>query len=155
MKGTRRVSLIAAVAENGVIGHKGALPWRIPEDFRFYLDKVRDQIIILGRHCFYEADHPAALTIALSRNPQWQPSPLKVPSIHISHTLHFRSFYVLGRVRRSSPPQSGGRRCMVARSLPEALQLAQDFRFSAEEQDQSPGTTQRDCGLNCIVAVDM
>ncbi len=151
MKGTRRVSLIAAVAENGVIGRKGGLPWRIPEDFRFYLDKVRDQIIILGRHCFYEADHPAALTIALSRNPQWQPSPLKVPSIHIS-THHFRSFYVLGRVRRASLPQSGGRRCMVARSLPEALQLAQDFRFSAE-QDQSTGTTQRDGGLNCIVAV--
>lgn len=89
MKGTRRVSLIAAVAENGVIGRKGALPWRIPEDFRFYLDKVRDQIIILGRHCFYEADHPAALTIALSRNPQWQPSPLKVPSIHISTSFSF------------------------------------------------------------------
>ena len=95
MKGTRRVSLIAAVAENGVIGRKGALPWRIPEDFRFYLDKVRDQIIILGRHCFYEADHPAALTIALSRNPQWQPPPLKVPSIHISHII-FVLFTFLG-----------------------------------------------------------
>jgi dihydrofolate reductase len=81
--------VIAAVAENGVIGRKGALPWRIPEDFRFYLGKVRDQIIILGRHCFYEADHPAALTIALSRNPQWQPSPLKVPSIYTFRTNHF------------------------------------------------------------------
>jgi dihydrofolate reductase len=139
MKGTRRVSLIAAVAENGVIGRKGALPWRIPEDFRYYLDKVRDQIIILGRHCFYEADHPAALTIALSRNPQWQPSPLKVPSIHISHTS-FSFFLRSWAVRRSSLHQSGGRRCMVARSLPEALQLAQDFRFSTE-QDQSTGTT--------------
>lgn len=109
--------MIAAVAENGVIGRKGALPWRIPEDFRFYLGKVRDQIIILGRHCFYEADHPAALTIALSRNPQWQPSPLK----------------------------SGGRRCMVARSLPEALQLAQDFRFSTE-QDQSTDKEILVCG---------
>jgi dihydrofolate reductase len=79
MKGARRVSIIAAVAENGVIGRQGTLPWRIPEDFRFYLDKVRDQIIILGYRCYHEADHPAALTIALSLNPQWQPPALKVP----------------------------------------------------------------------------
>lgn len=82
--------MIAAVAENGVIGRKGALPWRIPEDFRYYLDKVRDQIIILGHHCYNEADHPAALTIALSHNPQWQPLPVKV---HL-HSRFASSIYI-------------------------------------------------------------
>jgi dihydrofolate reductase len=38
---------------------------------------------------------------------------------------------------------------MVARSLPEALQLAQDFRFSTE-QDQSTGTTQREDVAVCM-----
>lgn len=73
----RSVSMIAAVAENGVIGRAGGLPWSIAEDSRFYWQKVTGQIIILGRHCFGEVDHPAALTIVLSRNPAYEPPPFK------------------------------------------------------------------------------
>ena len=30
------ISAIAAVAENGVIGNKGELPWSLPDDMKFF-----------------------------------------------------------------------------------------------------------------------
>ena len=33
---TTPLTLIVAMAENGVIGNKGALPWRIPEDMKWF-----------------------------------------------------------------------------------------------------------------------
>jgi dihydrofolate reductase len=48
----RRLNLIVSCAENRVIGRDGRLPWRIPEDFRFFDDKTAGQIAVLGRICF-------------------------------------------------------------------------------------------------------
>ena len=44
--------LIAACAENRVIGRGGRLPWRIPEDFAFFERQTAGQICVLGRVCF-------------------------------------------------------------------------------------------------------
>ena len=44
--------LIAACAENCVIGRDGRLPWRIPEDMAFLHTQTAGQIVILGRICF-------------------------------------------------------------------------------------------------------
>jgi len=44
--------LIVACAENRVIGQGGRLPWRIPEDYDFFLRETENRILILGRHCF-------------------------------------------------------------------------------------------------------
>lgn len=45
-------NLIAACAENRVIGRAGRLPWRIPEDFQFFEKTTAGQIVIMGRVCF-------------------------------------------------------------------------------------------------------
>ena len=44
--------LIVACAENRVIGRDGLLPWRIPEDLKFFHDETAGQIVVLGRVCF-------------------------------------------------------------------------------------------------------
>lgn len=44
--------LIAACAENRVIGRDGHLPWRIPEDLAFLHAQTAGQIVVLGRICF-------------------------------------------------------------------------------------------------------
>ena len=31
-----RIALVVAVAENGVIGDRGALPWRIADDLKWF-----------------------------------------------------------------------------------------------------------------------
>jgi dihydrofolate reductase len=61
--------LIVACAENRVIGRGGKLPWRIPEDLKFFHDETAGQICVLGRVCFetwpratQDARRPVVLT---------------------------------------------------------------------------------------------
>lgn len=43
------LSLIVAVAENGVIGRDGDLPWRIPGDMKFFKATTMGKPIVMGR----------------------------------------------------------------------------------------------------------
>ena len=43
------VSAIVAVSENGVIGRKGALPWHLPDDLRFFQRNTLGHHVIMGR----------------------------------------------------------------------------------------------------------
>lgn len=43
------VSAIAAVAENGVIGRDGDLPWHLPDDLKFFQRTTRGHHVITGR----------------------------------------------------------------------------------------------------------
>lgn len=49
-----KVSLIAAVARNGVIGRSNQLPWKIRDDMRFFTRKTLGHHVISGRRN-YEA----------------------------------------------------------------------------------------------------
>ena len=44
-----RVSLIAAVARNGVIGRAGKLPWRLPDDLKHFKRVTLGHPIVMGR----------------------------------------------------------------------------------------------------------
>lgn len=44
--------LVVACSENRVIGRDGKLPWRIPEDLKFFHDETAGQTCVLGRVCF-------------------------------------------------------------------------------------------------------
>lgn len=44
-----RISLIAAVSSNGVIGADGGLPWHLPDDFRYFKQVTMGCPIIMGR----------------------------------------------------------------------------------------------------------
>ncbi|MFO0676930.1 MAG: dihydrofolate reductase [Polyangiaceae bacterium] len=52
------LALIAAVAENGVIGKDGGLPWRIPEDLKFFKETTKGHAVIMGRRTFEEVGKP-------------------------------------------------------------------------------------------------
>ena len=43
------VSAIVAVAENGVIGNKGELPWHLPDDMKFFQRTTLNHHVITGR----------------------------------------------------------------------------------------------------------
>lgn len=45
----RPLNLIVACAENRIIGRNGHLPWRIPEDWRFFKKQTAGTTVILGR----------------------------------------------------------------------------------------------------------
>lgn len=62
---------VAAVAENGVIGRDGELPWpSIPADRRQYRERVADWPVILGRRTFdaMRDDLPGSAQVVLSRS---------------------------------------------------------------------------------------
>lgn len=43
---------IAAVAENGVIGHNGAIPWDLPEDMARFKGETTGHPVIMGRRTY-------------------------------------------------------------------------------------------------------
>ena len=47
-----RVSMIVAVAGNGVIGNEGEIPWRLPEDQKFFRRTTMGHVLIYGRKTF-------------------------------------------------------------------------------------------------------
>jgi dihydrofolate reductase len=47
--GAPRIYLIAAVAQNGVIGVDGKLPWRLPEDLQHFKRLTLGHPVIMGR----------------------------------------------------------------------------------------------------------
>lgn len=43
------ITVIAAVARNGVIGHQGRMPWKLPSDLRFFKQVTMGKPMIMGR----------------------------------------------------------------------------------------------------------
>lgn len=46
------VSIIAAVADNRVIGNKNALPWHLPDDFKYFKENTLGKPIVMGLKTF-------------------------------------------------------------------------------------------------------
>jgi len=69
--GSMELISVAAVADNGVIGLGGGLPWRsIPADKRQYRGRIAEDPVILGRVTFESMldDLPGSAQIVLSRS---------------------------------------------------------------------------------------
>ena len=66
-----KVSLIAAVAANGVIGRGNSLPWRLKDDLRFFQHKTLGHHVIMGRKNYLSIGRalPRRPIIVISRNP--------------------------------------------------------------------------------------
>lgn len=67
------VAAIAAMAKNRVIGKDNAMPWHIPEEFKYFRRTTMGKPIIMGRKS-YEAlggkPLPGRANIIVSRNPE-------------------------------------------------------------------------------------
>ena len=65
-----RVALVAAIAENGVIGRDGGMPWRLKSDMRAFRAITMNKPIIMGRKTFESLPGPLAGrdNIVVSRN---------------------------------------------------------------------------------------
>ena len=46
------IILIACVAENGVIGRKGGLPWYLPVDLKHFKERTMNNTVVMGRKTF-------------------------------------------------------------------------------------------------------
>jgi dihydrofolate reductase len=72
-----RISLIAALASNRVIGKDNALLWHLPEDMRHFRETTRGKPVIMGRKTWESLPDafrplPGRHNIVVSRNPAYQ-----------------------------------------------------------------------------------
>lgn len=75
-----RLSLIVAVAENGVIGCDNGLPWRLTGDLRRFKEITMGKPVIMGRRTFESIGRPlpGRCNIVLSRDPSFRPDGVTV-----------------------------------------------------------------------------
>lgn len=67
------ISLIAALAENRVIGINNALPWRLPNDLRHFRRLTTGHAVVMGRKNYESIGKPLPdrTNIVVTRNPRY------------------------------------------------------------------------------------
>lgn len=78
------LSLIVAVARNGVIGINNTLPWHLPEDLKRFRALTTGHHIIMGRKTYESINRllPDRTTVIVTRNPDYV-----VPGAVIANSL--------------------------------------------------------------------
>lgn len=73
MSGAKRIVMVAAYAENGVIGLDGDIPWSIPEDLKHFRAVTRGNTVVTGRKTFDSIGHPLPYrtNVVVTRDPDW------------------------------------------------------------------------------------
>lgn len=69
------ISLIAAVAENGVIGNENDLPWHLPRDLKWFKETTRGHAVVMGRKTFDSLGGkplPQRVNVVLTRNKSYE-----------------------------------------------------------------------------------
>lgn len=68
-----RIVLVAAVADNGVIGHDGDIPWRIPEDLKHFRATTTGHTVVMGRRTYESIGRPLPqrTNIVVTRDAAW------------------------------------------------------------------------------------
>jgi dihydrofolate reductase len=71
--GGKRVVLVAAVAENGVIGNGPDIPWRIPGEQAEFKRLTVGHTLLMGRTTYESIGRPlpGRTTVVLTRDPAW------------------------------------------------------------------------------------
>ncbi len=90
------VSMIAAVAENRVIGKDNDLVWHLPDDMKYFMETTSDHFVIMGRRNYESIPH------------KYRPLPKRTNIV----------------VTRQSDYEAPG--CIIANSLEQALALAEE-----------------------------
>jgi dihydrofolate reductase len=69
------ISLIVAVARNGVIGRKGDLPWHLPKDLRRFKALTMGHHLVVGRKTWQEVGRPlpGRVMVVVTRDPGYRP----------------------------------------------------------------------------------
>lgn len=84
------ITLVVAVAENGVIGRGGGLPWRLSSDLKRFKADTMGKPIIMGRKTYESVGRPlpGRLNIVVTRDPAWRAEGVQTaPSLEDALTL--------------------------------------------------------------------
>lgn len=75
-----KLSLIAAMAKNRVIGCDNEMPWHLPADLKHFKSKTLNKPVVMGRKTFLSLGSPLPhrRNIVLSRQPNWSEDGVEV-----------------------------------------------------------------------------
>lgn len=78
------IVFVVAVAENGVIGHNNAMPWRLKSDMKRFKALTIDRPVVMGRKTFLSIGKPlpGRTNIVVTRDANFQ-----APGIIVVHSL--------------------------------------------------------------------
>lgn len=94
----KMIILIWAEDETGAIGKDGHLPWRLPNDMRFFKEKTTGHAIVMGRKTFQSMNErplPNRDNYVLTRQADYKKSGVHVIQ-DIKDLPHERVVYVIG-----------------------------------------------------------
>lgn len=82
--GGKRVVLVAAVADNGVIGDGPDIPWRIPGEQAEFKALTMGHVLLMGRTTYDSIGRPlpGRTTVVLTRDPDWA-----AEGVHVAHDV--------------------------------------------------------------------
>jgi len=68
------INIIAAMSRNRVIGNNGQLPWKLPEDMKYFTKITTDLPVVMGRKTFESIGRPLEnrINIILTRDKSYQ-----------------------------------------------------------------------------------
>ena len=77
------ITLLVAVAENGVIGRAGQLPWHLPADLKRFKSLTMGKPMLMGRRTFESIGRPlpGRTSLVLTHSAQWAAPPGAI-SVH-------------------------------------------------------------------------
>ncbi|MGN6577918.1 MAG: dihydrofolate reductase [Nocardioides sp.] len=80
----KKVVMVAAVADNGVIGLGGDIPWHISEDLKHFRETTRGHTVVMGRTTYEGIGHPLPYrtNIVVTRDPGWS-----VDGVFVAHSV--------------------------------------------------------------------
>ena len=69
------VTIVAAVARNGVIGADGGLPWHLPDELRLFKETTLAHVLVMGRRTYESIGRPlpGRTTVVVTRRQDWSP----------------------------------------------------------------------------------
>jgi dihydrofolate reductase len=81
---TRRLTLVAAYADDRVIGDRGRIPWHLSEDFAHFKATTMGGVLVMGRATYDSIGRPlpGRTTIVVTRNPDWSAA-----GVLVAHSL--------------------------------------------------------------------
>jgi dihydrofolate reductase len=67
------VTIVAAVATNGVIGVGGGLPWHLPDELQRFKELTVGHVLVMGRRTYESIGRPlpGRTTVVVTRQPDW------------------------------------------------------------------------------------
>lgn len=85
----QRLTLIAAVSRDGVIGDGAGMPWHLPEDLAFFKRATMGAVLLMGRGTWDSIGRalPGRRTIVLTRDPDWSAPGAEVAA-SLAEALH-------------------------------------------------------------------